>query len=31
LIAADLSEGYSLTVPPDVARLDYYGRAMEIS
>ena len=30
LIAADLSEGYTLTVPPDVARLDYYGRAMEI-
>ena len=30
LIAADLSEGYRLTVPPDVARLDYYGRAMEI-
>ena len=30
LIAADLSEGYTLVVPPDVARLDYYGRAMEI-
>jgi hypothetical protein len=30
LIAANLSAAYNLTVPADVARLDYYGRAMEI-
>jgi hypothetical protein len=30
LIAADLSAAYNPTVPADVARLDYYGRALEI-
>jgi hypothetical protein len=30
LIAANLSAAYNPTVPADVARLDYYGRALEI-
>jgi hypothetical protein len=30
LIAANLSSAYNPTVPADVARLDYYGRALEI-
>jgi hypothetical protein len=29
LIAANLSATYNPTVPTDVARLDYYGRALE--